>query len=139
MQQALSYMPINPPPCKSITSLVTNYTHEIKSPLNCQTENCIYYWKCIKDNCKYKPQCEYLGRTSRKFQIRMSEHRDYVKGDKMSEPSGEHFNLAGHSVHHLQGMVLEKVKSNDPYVLRAREAMLIQRFDTFNRGLNKEP
>ena len=131
--------PLALPPCKSITSLVANYTHEIKEPLNCQTQNCLYYWRCIKDNCKLYPQCEYVGMTSRKYQIRMSEHRDYVKSDNTCEPCGEHFNLPGHSVHHLQGMVLEQVKSKDPFVLRARESMLIKKMDTYHRGLNKEP
>ena len=30
-------------------------------------------------------------------------------------------------------------KSSDPFVLKAREFFLIQKFDTYNNGLNKEP
>ena len=38
----------------------------------------------------------------------------------MKKPSGYHFNQAGHDVSHLKGLVLEKVKSSDPFVLRDR-------------------
>ena len=62
----------------------------------------------------------------------MGEHRDYVKWDflVLTEPSGEYFNSRGHTVADLKGQVIEKV--------RARESMLIRKFDTFRRGLNKE-
>ena len=61
-----------------------------------------------------------------------------VKRGIATEPSGEHFSLNGHNVSHLKGLVLEKVKSKDPYVLKAREHMLIRNFDTFRNGLNRE-
>ena len=62
-----------------------------------------------------------------------------MKSDKLNEPSGEHFNLPGHSIHDMECLVLEEVKKLDPYVLRARESLLIQNFNSYNRGLNKEP
>ena len=76
--------------------------------------------------------------TKRSFKLRLSEHRDYPKRDILTEPSGEHFNKMGHSVANLKGQVLERVKSKDPFVLKARESYLIQKFDTFRNGLNKE-
>ena len=57
----------------------------------------------------------------------------------LDKPSGAHFNQPGHNQSHLSGLVLERVKSADPFVLKAREFYLIQKFDTFNNGLNKEP
>ena len=75
----------------------------------------------------------------RKFSTRMSEHRDYVKSEKISKPSGEHFNLSGHNVSHLKGMAIEKVYSIDPFVLEAREEMYIKIFDTYRKVLNREP
>ena len=66
------------------------------------------------------------------------EHRDYPKHDMINEPAGKHLTLPGHDVSHLRGLVLEKVKSKDPYVLKAREHYLIQKFDTFRHGLNQE-
>ena len=127
------------PPCKSVKSQVSEYTHNIKTPINCQSKNVIYYWKCTKDNCELFPECEYIGMTSRTFQKRLYEHTYYVKSEKFTEPSGEHFNLPGHSLHHLKGLALEEVRNADTFVLKAREALLIQKFNTFNRGLNQEP
>ena len=77
--------------------------------------------------------------TKRKFQHRFSEHLGYVKSDKISEPSGGHFNLAGHKLSDIEGIVLEKVRNGNPYILRAREELMIKKFDSFNFGLNKEP
>ena len=57
----------------------------------------------------------------------------------VDKPSGHLFNKPGHSQAHLAGLVLEQVKSSDPFVLKAREFFLIQKFDTYNNGLNKEP
>ena len=85
------------------------------------------------------PYNSYIGLSTRKFQLRFSEHLGYVKSDKITEPSGEHFNLPGHSIHDMEAIVLEAVKSNDPFVLRAREALLIQKFNTYRMGLNKKP
>jgi hypothetical protein len=65
----------------------TGYRHEIEEPVNCESENCIYYWKCVKANCSYYPNCEYIGMTSRKFKDRMGEHRDYAKREVITEPA----------------------------------------------------
>ena len=70
----------------------------------------------------------------------MAEHRDYPKQDVQTEPLlGEHFTKHGHTMADLRVQVLGKVKSKDPFILRAWEAMLIQKFNTFRRGMNKEP
>ena len=101
--------------------------------------NSFYYWKCVKPNCEDFPNCEYVGKTTRQFKDRLAEHRDYPKRDVLTEPSGRHFNKAGHDVSHLRGLVLEKVRNNDPYILKSREHMLIRKFDTFRFGFNQEP
>ena len=77
--------------------------------------------------------------TTRTLRERMGEHRDYPKRDVFTEPAGEHFTKRGHSVSDLKGQVLEKVKNGDPFVLRARESVLIKKFDSFRHCLNKEP
>ena len=77
--------------------------------------------------------------TKRKFGIRMAEHRDYAKFHKLHEPSGEHFSLPGHTFHHIQGLAIQQVKNKDPFILKAREAWLIKKFDSHRNGLNKEP
>ena len=57
----------------------------------------------------------------------------------IDKPSGFHFNQPGHNLSHLAGLVLEQVRSEDPFVLRAREFLYIKKFDTYRNGLNKEP
>ena len=126
-------------PTTEVKSLVNDYIHKIESSTNCQSENVVYMWNCKKPNCPKFPENSYIGMTTRKFQTRMSEHLGYVKAEKQTEPSGEHFNLPGHSLHDIEGVVLEKVRNTDPYVLRAREALIISKFDSYKKGLNKEP
>ena len=116
----------------------SNFKHVIKEAVSCDTSNCVYYWKCIKQNCQNYPECEYIGKTKRQFKDRLAEHRDYPKRDVVSEPSGHHFTQPGHDVSHLRGLVLEHVRNKDPYVLKSREHYYIQKFDTFRRGLNQE-
>ena len=130
--------PYTLPACTEVNGN-NGFVHPIKQSVNCSTENCVYYWKCVKPNCSDFPECEYVGMTSRSFQARMSEHRDYPKRDVTTEPSGYHFTQRGHNVSDLKGLVLEKIKSKDPFVLRARENMLIKKFDTYRHGLNNEP
>ena len=55
----------------------------------------------------------------------------------LEKPSGYHFNQPGHNQSHLRGLVLEKVKSADSFVLKATEFYHIK--NAFNNGLNKEP
>ena len=66
-------------PTNQVTGLYSGYTHTIKENINCQDKNVIYYWKCVKDNCPDYPKCEYIGLSSRRFQDRLCEHRDYAK------------------------------------------------------------
>ena len=126
-------------PTSEVVGKASGYVHKITSPVNCQDENVLYYWQCIKPNCRDHPQNEYIGRTSASFQQRFSQHRDYVKRDINTEASGEHFNLTpGHDVSCMQGLVLEKVRSRDPHVLAVRESHLINKFDTYRKGLNRQ-
>ena len=130
--------PYTLPPTSQVQAQVTNYTHKIRENVNCETTNCIYYWKCIKTKCKDFPKCEYIGLTSRSFRTRIGEHKQYVRSNLQDKPSCFHFSQPGHDLSHFSGLVLEQVRNEDPFVLRAREFLLIQKFDTFRNGLNKE-
>ena len=57
----------------------------------------------------------------------------------LEKPRGFHFSQPGDNLAHIAELVLEQVKSSDPFVLRAREYLYIQKFDTYRNGLNKEP
>ena len=123
---------------ETVTGLASGFKFRIKQAVTCTSENVIYYWKCTKKNCDVYPECEYIGKTKRKFKDRLSEHRYYLRYD-VTTPSGSHFTKHGHNVSHLKGLVLEKVKSRDPQVLRRKEHQMIKKFDTFKHGLNQEP
>ena len=127
------------PATREITGLVRGFKHTIKDPVNCQTSNVVYYWKCKKDNCKDFPKCEYIGLSTRPFRNRLAEHKQYIRSKNLDKSSGYHFNKAGHNLSHLAGLVLEHVKSDDQFVLRAREYLYIQKFDSYRNGLNMEP
>ena len=126
------------------------YTHQISTPINYQTENVIKAWKCTKctkctDNftvntSNRNPTITNLRADKiRTNYIGLSEHRDYPKAGKDDKPSGHHFSLPGHAVSNLQGIAIEHVRNRDPFVLKAREAFLIHKFDSFRKGLNQEP
>ena len=123
----------------TVTGLASGYQHRIKQAVTCDSENVIYYWRCTKDKCEDYPECEYIGKTKRKFKDRLSEHRDYPKREVTTEPSGSHFTKRGHNVSHLRGLILEQVRNKDPFILKTREHLLIKKFETFRHGLNQEP
>ena len=102
--------------------------------MNCDSENVIYYWKCTKSNCEDYPKCEYIGKRKWKFKDRIAEPQDYPKRDIKTEPSGSHFTKRGQNISHLKGLVLEQVRNSDPFVLKTREHLLIQKFNTFRHG-----
>ena len=76
--------------------------------------------------------------TTHQFSNILTEFQDYPKRDVLTEPSGEHFNQPGHGVHHLRGQAIEKVRNKDPYVLKAREHMLIQNLIHLEKLANRE-
>ena len=41
-------------------------------------------------------------------------------------------------VSQLRGLILEQVRSSDPFILKTREHLLIQKFDTVRNGLTQE-
>ena len=66
----------------------------------------------------------------RPFQTRLGKHMQYIRSQMLDKPSGHQFNQPGHSQAHLAGLILEHVRSPDPFVLKAREFHLMQKFDT---------
>ena len=109
-----TFGPLTAPPTTEDTSSANGYVHQIKDAVTCDTTNCIYNWRCKKGrDCPDYPICQYNGKTQREFKKRFSEHRDYVMREVLEQPSGEHFNKTGLSVHDLEGLVIEKVHSRD--------------------------
>ena len=84
-------------------------TWRINRRLNCNTFNAVYMIECEKDNCKLRYKA-----------------------------TGHHFNLPGHTLSHMKFTILEQVKVNSDNYRKERERYFIQKFDTYNQGLNRQ-
>ena len=111
------------------------FTWSINSKVNCHTRNIVYLIQCIKENCNLR----YIGESERELRDRISEHVGYIRTKKLSEATGEHFNLKGHTLSHMKVTILEKVTSRDELYRKERESFHIRRFNTFYKGINKKP
>ena len=78
---------------------------------------------------------EYIGQTGRTLAKRFDEHRGYVR-NKTKDPTGQHFNLMGHSISDMEVSVLEKVHSQSRAIREVRESYYIQEFQTELMGMN---
>ena len=81
----------------------TDVVVEIKGNLNCQTSGIIY---CI--TCK-KCMIQYIGTTKLTAQARISQHAGYIRNENLSQPTGKHFNLRGHSLSDMSFVILERI------------------------------
>ena len=80
-----------------------------------------------------------MGESERKLRDRISEHKGYINNKNLSQPTGQHFNLPGHSLNNMNVTILEKVKKMDKMYRREREKYHIRKFNTFYEGMNKTP
>ena len=90
---------------------------------------------CRKNNCTMK----YVGETKRILKFRLADHRGYVNNHDYTTATGEHFNSPGHSLSDLSITILERVKTNDDLYRKEREKYHIRKFNTYYKGLNKQP
>ena len=136
-------------PCRSCTScshmVKTNNFHDshtgknykIKSLITCNSSNLIYLLFCP---CKKY----YVGQTSRKLKIRLTEHRSNIKRADVNSPVARHFNEMNHKISDLKCIGLEIVQlnrhgGNHKQKLLQRECIYIHRLQsTFPRGMNED-
>ncbi len=63
---------------------------------------------------KWNKQC--IGETYREFNVRMKEHLRYIRNPHQhDEPTGRHFNLAGHNINDFQCRIIYKM-GNTPKI-----------------------
>ena len=123
------------PYIREVKSLKINQTEwKINQSLDCEVSNCIYLIECRKNNCNMK----YVGETKRIIKFRFAEHRGYVNNND-DTATGEHFNMPGHSLSDMTLTVLEKVRSSDDMYRKEREKYFIRKFNTYYKGLNRQP
>ena len=82
---------------------------------------------------------KYVGETKRMLKFRLADHRGYINNQDETQATGKHFNSPGHSLADLSITVLEKVKKSDDLYRKEREKYFIRKFNTFYRGLNRQP
>ena len=123
------------------TSLHRKKTWPIQSMVDCNTDHCIYSVSCHKGGnpgAACGAECQYIGLTKRKAKNRWGEHKTSARPliQPTSKPVGIHFNSKGHEIHDMSFVVIEKVRSRNPFVLKARESYWIQQYDAIKHGLN---
>ena len=69
---------------------------------------------------------------------RLADQRGYVTNNVTSTPTGEHFNLPGHSLANLYITVIKQTARKKTEYRKERESYLIRKFDTFYNGLNRQ-
>ena len=80
----------------------------------------------------------YIGQRGKILNLRIAEHRGYVRNNVTSKATGEHFNLPGHSLSDFTVTILEQPKENNILYREEREHYLIKKFKTFYNGLNRQ-
>ena len=108
-------------------------TWEITNRVNCKSKNIVYMIECDKQNCGQR----YIGETKRSLATRFSEHKRYISRTFSSKAIGNHFNKAGHGLKDVRITILEQMETLDDRYRKEREKILIDKFNTFNSGLNR--
>ena len=117
---------------KVVKCTVSKKSTEINYQCDCKTSNVIYIITCTK--C-YQ---QYIGKTERTLDERVREHVGYIQNKQLHQPTGQHFNLPGHQLHHLQVSVMEKVFDKGRKLIETRESLYIRDFQTARLGMNKK-
>jgi hypothetical protein len=104
---------------------------DIQSGLDCQSRNILYLIECEK--CRQ----QYLGETDRSLQERFSDHKGYVNNHKLTQATGHHFNLPGHSVSDMRVMAIVKIYERGAAYRKEMEKEFIGKFNSFRRGINR--
>ena len=107
---------------------------KIMKQVNCNSFNVVYMIECEKTKCNQK----YIGETKRTLKSRLADHRGYITSENLSTATGAHFNSTGHSLSDMKISIIEQVKKKDDIYRKQREHYHIEKFNTFNRGLNKQ-
>ena len=109
------------------------FTWQIRIRVSCDTSNVVYLIECNKDTYKQR----YIGETERTLQ-RISDHKTYINSNIYSQPTGQNFNLPEHDISNMNVNILKKVWKVDEFYRKERERYLINKFNTFKNGLNKQ-
>ena len=107
----------------------------INSVVNCESNNIIYLIECSKQGCHEL----YIGESSRPLKERIKKYRDYIRSMFPTQATGQHFNKNRQTLGDMTVTILEKVKKYDNSYREEREKLLIRKFITFYKGINRQP
>ena len=99
---------------------------------NCDSSNIVYLLMCNK--CNYG---NYVGETSTKFCLQMNNHKKSIRDNHKGLPVAVHYNQADHSINDLSCVILSG-NFTTTADRQLYEQKLIQRFDTYKCGLNRD-
>ena len=112
-----------------------NFVWKLASPISCISKNLVYLIECEKERCRQK----YIGETERTLKDRVSEHVSYIRSKNITQATGFHFNLPGHSLSDMKVSGLELIRNPDSEYRKERESYIIRKFNTFYKGINRIP
>ena len=108
---------------------------KITIPANCKTKNIVYMIECNKENCKQR----YIGESKKTIGERLSEHKVYVNNIFPTQATGIHFNQPGHNLANLKITIVEKLKKDNGAYRKEKKRFLINKCNTYYRGINRMP
>jgi hypothetical protein len=111
----------------------------MKQLVTCEDSGVIYTVTCLHGTgcCTSRPQYVGMVGSTRPCRDRCTEHRGSVR-NQQDNAVGTHFSLPGHSLDDFSFQPIEKVRSRDPFVQKARESFWIQKYEVLEKGMNKE-
>ena len=126
---------------KEIKISNTGENLDIRGHITCTTSNILYILTCSKNDRTCPDMPQYCGETGQTAEQRFCGHRNTVvqachQDTKL--PVGEHFQKAGHSVSDLIFTPVEKIYTDNVFVRKAREKLLINKLSLCDQGLNRK-
>ena len=79
--------------------------------------------------CKVCGQ-QYVGETGQSLNERMNNHRADVIHKRIEKPVAAHFNSPNHSIHEMEVLIIEQIKTNDSLLRKIHESHWIPDLQT---------
>ena len=89
--------------------------------------------QCTKEHCT---ENRYIGESGRPLKYRLADHRGYVTNFATKLATEAHFNYVGHSLSNMKITFLEQVKKRCTEYRKQQGKYHINKFNTFNKGMN---
>ena len=105
-----------------------SYQHQQRQNPQYQASCDLQNEKCVLLDQLQKCSQQYTGETKLEFHLRMNKHKSDLRINKKSTGMMRHFSNCG--VTNIQPAILERVRSSDPFIRKAREQFYIELLGT---------